>query len=191
MKKILLLLILFIGSFFLFRHFFATGNTQAPIHVLAPTATPTPAVGKPISITIPALGVNAAVEEVGLDSQGRMGVPEQNMDTAWYKYGPLPGSKGSAVIDGHFDTPTGAPAVFYNISHLKRGDNITVNDSNGNTYTFTVVQVTSYPYDKLPMQEIFASYDKPRLNLITCDGVWNRAQHNYSNRVVVYAERTF
>lgn len=189
MKRVLLILILFIGSFLLFRHFFIVGNTHESVGVLTPTTIPTPTVGKPVSISIPVLGVNAAIEEVGLDAQGRMGVPEQNMDTAWYKYGPLPGSKGSAVIDGHFDTPTGAPAVFYNISRLQRGDIITTKDSYGNTYSFTVTQVTSYPYNKLPMQEIFATNDKPRLNLITCDGVWNRAAHNYSNRVVVYAER--
>lgn len=194
MKKVLFLFVIFVVSFFLFVHFYTKGNTEVYTpkqlsqseNIVSPSASPS----IPSTIDIPAINVHANVESVGMDAQGRMGVPNAVMDTAWYKYGFLPGSKGSAVIDGHYDTQTGAPAVFYNISKLKIGDSIITTDTNNKSYTFIVTKVTSYPYNNLPMQEIFASTDKPRLNLITCDGVWNRTTHNYSNRTVVYAEIT-
>lgn len=194
MKKLLLLFIIFISSFFILTKIHGSSNKtetmlKSIVHVPIDTPTPTPIpVGTPVSISIPAIGLHTTVESVGMDSQGRMGVPQNVMDTAWYKYGYRPGEKGSAVIDGHYDTVTGAPASFYNISKLQQGDTISVTDTNNRAYTFTITQVTSYPYNQLPMQEIFASTDKARLNLITCDGTWNRATHNYSNRAVVYAE---
>lgn len=194
MKKLLFLLIIFVVTFFVFTRINAAKKTQKVIstitHVAQPTPSPTTTpitVGIPSTISIPAINVNAPIESVGMDAQGRMGVPNIETDTAWYKYGYKPGEKGSAVIDGHFDTPTGAPAVFYDLSKLQTGDTITVTDNMSKTYTFVVTEVTSYPYDQLPMQTIFASTDKSRLNLITCDGTWNRGAHNYSNRAVIYS----
>lgn len=162
-----------------------TTPTTAP----SPTSLP-PSIGIPISFTIPSLHVTTAIESVGMDNQGRMDVPKNVTDVAWYDLGYRPGQKGSAVIDGHYDTQTGAPAVFYNISKLTPGDTIVVQDDKGNTYTFTVTQNTNYPYNSLPLNEIFASNDRARLNLITCSGVWDHVQHNYSTRDVVYAELT-
>lgn len=194
MKKILLLLVIFFASFFLFIKSHDSGNPQSVASVVKSavtpaTPTPTPvSVGDPVSISIPAIGINTNVQQVGMDAQGRMGVPTNEVDTAWYKYGYRPGEKGSAVIDGHYDTPTGAPAVFYNLDKLQVGDAITVTDTNGRSYTFRITDVTNYPYDALPMRQIFASNDKPRLNLITCSGTWDRTTHNYLTRGVIYSE---
>lgn len=141
----------------------------------------------PTTLTIPKIGVSAQVESVGLDAQGKMDIPRNYVDVAWYDLGQKPGEKGSAVIDGHLDTPTGAPGVFSNISRLTAGDTIVVTDSNGKQYMFSVVDTESYPYNAFPLQKVFATNDQPRLNLITCQGKWDAASHNYSNRVVVYA----
>src|SRR5258708_18541677 len=89
-------------------------------------STPAPLVGVPIELQIPKIQVNAYVEEVGLDAQKRMDIPTKVIDVAWYKLGYKPGEKGSAVIDGHYDTVTGAGAVFYNLGKLTSGDNVVV-----------------------------------------------------------------
>ncbi len=155
----------------------------------APTAAPTPVPSTPINLQIPAIGVNANIQGVGMDAQGRMDVPNGwNGVVGWYNLGFVPGTTGSAVIDGHYDDPNGQPAVFWNIKNLQPGNQLIVTDSNNRTYTFSVTDVESYPYDGAPMQQIFDSTDKARLNLITCAGTWDKAAHNYSNRVVVYSE---
>lgn len=143
---------------------------------------------EPQTLTIPKLGVNAAVESVGEDSSGRMGVPEGVYNVGWYSPGFKPGENGSAVMAGHLDTTTGAPAVFYYVDQLAAGDQIIVTDKNGKSLVFEVIGMQSYPFDQVPLQEIFGVSDKPKLNLITCTGVWNRGSSNYSNRLVVYAE---
>lgn len=164
--------------------------------VSSPTNTPATSVKKveiqqyaqPQTLTIPKINLQAAVEAVGEDNLGRMDVPEKVDDVGWYKLGYKPGEKGSAVMDGHLDTATGAPAAFYYIDQLAVGDQVIVTDKNGKNFNFEVTRVQSYPFDQLPLQEVFASNDKPRLNLITCAGTWNSGSRNYSNRLVIYTE---
>ena len=142
----------------------------------------------PQTLTIPSLKVTATVESVGMDSQGRMDVPKNDFNAAWYNLGFKPGDKGSAVIDGHFDRASGAPAVFYELDSLKNGEKIIVSDGNGKTLTFIVTKKVYYPFDAFPLEEVFNTTDKPRLNLITCDGVYDTSTHNYSQRLVIYSE---
>lgn len=170
-----------------FKIFQSTQVVQKSSTSNSANITPTATVGNPTEIHIPSLGVTATVENVGLDSKGRMDVPLHALDVGWYRLGFKPGEKGSAVIDGHYDTVTGAPAVFYYISSLTPGQRIDVTDTSGKTYIFSVTYVTSYPYDQLPLRQIFDTTDKPRLNLITCNGTWDKLSKNYSQRAVVYS----
>ena len=154
------------------------------------TATPIPTIapGVPVRIGIPKINVSAVVESVGMDAKGRMDVPKNAVDTAWYSPGYKPGMPGSAVIDGHLDRVTGAPAVFWNIKKLVPGDVIRVSEDNGKIYTFAVLRVVHYPYNAFPMQEVFGASQTPMLNLVTCNGVWDKNTKNYSDRLVVYSK---
>jgi len=144
--------------------------------------------GIPTSITIPKINVHAAVESVGMDSLGRMDVPKTADDTAWYSPGYKPGMNGSAVIDGHLDRVTGAPAVFWNLKLLSAGDQIIITENNGQKYTFAVDHIMRYPYDSFPIKDVFGATHTPTLNLITCNGVWDQNTKNYSDRLVVYSK---
>lgn len=155
---------------------------------MVPTAMPTVTPGIPEQISIPKINVNTKVESVGMDSEGRMGVPTNPFDTAWYRPGFKPGMNGSAVIDGHLDLVTGAPAVFWNLKLLAIGDTITVTEDNGKKYTFAVSKIAKYPYNSFPIKQVFAASDVPMLNLITCNGVWDKASRNYSDRLVIYSK---
>ncbi len=150
----------------------------------APTLSP----GVPETITIPKIHVSAKVESVGMDSLGRMAVPTNATDTAWYSPGFKPGMNGSAVIDGHLDQVTGAPAVFWNLKLLTMGDTISVTEDNGKKYTFAVSEIKRYPYNTFPIKHVFAASDVPMLNLITCNGTWDKTSKNYSDRLVVYSK---
>ena len=149
--------------------------------------TPTPSLGQPMTLRIPKLNIQAPIESVGLTSTGRMDVPKTVGGTGWYAYGPKPGEVGNAVIDGHFDTPTGAPSVFYYIGNLHPGDTIQVVTTHHQTLTFTVTKVTSFPDNGFPIEEVFGASSSKNLNLITCSGMWDRTAHNYSNRTVIFS----
>lgn len=163
--------------------------------ILVPTAKPSPVpeskvTGIPVRIQIPRIGMNAAVEQVGLEADGTMSVPKSWWTVGWYNLGYKIGDAGSAVISGHYDTNTGAPAVFFRVGNLSTGDIITVTNSDGSIFKFRVYQKKSYPWDQMPLQTIFDSRGKSQLNLITCSGTWDKTTKNYSHRTVVYAEIT-
>lgn len=163
-----------------------------PAHESVAKSTVAPTVAEvgiiPQHIKIPKIAIDTTVESIGMDSKGRMDVPKDSDNTAWFQTGYKPGQNGNAVIDGHYDKATGAPSVFYNLTKLAPGDKIIVSDSVGKSLTFSVVRLENYPDDNFPIKEVFGPAAKPFLNLITCQGKWNEESHNYSQRGVVYAE---
>jgi len=178
-----------IAASFLAVYIFGGSETETPITIPGMPVVSGP-IGLPDRLIIPSIGVNALVQTVGIDSAGRMGIPTNFVDVAWYKLGPRPGESGSAVIDGHLDTAKDANAVFINLSLLKSGDDIYILDKAGQRVHFRVTGKEVYNYDKAPVEKIFDQGGKiSRLNLVTCDGTWNQVARNYSERLVVYSER--
>lgn len=143
---------------------------------------------KPQSLVIPKLNVTTTVEEVGEDSEGKMDVPKGVYNVGWYNLGFKPGEKGAAVMAGHLDTVTGAPAVFYYLEQLQVGDQVIVTGGNNKQLIFEVTNVQNYPFDQVPLGQVFGPSEKPMLNLITCTGTWDTGARNYSNRLVVYTQ---
>lgn len=134
--------------------------------------------------------MNAAVEQVGMEADGAMSAPKSWWTVGWYNLGYKIGDAGSAVMSGHYDTNTGAPAVFFRVKNLSVGDIMTVTNSNGSVFKYRVSRVESYPWDQVPLQSIFNSAGKVQLNLITCSGTWDKVTQNYSHRTVIYSDLT-
>ncbi|MDR3571590.1 MAG: class F sortase [Candidatus Pacebacteria bacterium] len=146
--------------------------------------------GKPVRLIIPAIGVDATIQSVGLAWQGNgeMGIPTNFTDVGWYNGGPRPGAPGSAVIDGHLDGRHVKEAVFYKLGTLQPGDMVEVVDATGKTRRFTVIDVKLYNQDA-PTSDIFSSdVSTARLNLITCAGQWVKSENGYDQRVVVFTQ---
>lgn len=144
------------------------------------------AVAVPVRLIIPVLYIGAQIEQVGVAAWGQMAVPDNAIDVGWFKLGPRPGEKGSAVIAGHFDGPTGDPGVFINLYMLKKGDRIVVEYDDGRSVVFMVRESRIYPAGYA--DEVFTSTDSAHLNLITCDGLWDGTKKSYSDRLVVFAD---
>lgn len=146
-------------------------------------------VGRPARLKIPKINVNASVEHVGLAQNGEMGVPKGPAGVAWLNLGPRPGEKGSAVIDGHFGWKNGIPAVFDNLYKLRKGDKIYIEDEKGVISTFVVRELRRYG-EHDDASAAFGSVDgKEHLNLITCEGAWDKTKKSYSNRLVVFTDK--
>jgi LPXTG-site transpeptidase (sortase) family protein len=142
----------------------------------------------PVRLIIPAIAINAPVEEVGTQANADLATPTQNpwQDVGWYNLGPQPGERGSAVIDGHLDRPGGFPAVFWHLRDLHVGDEVLVKNSSGITLRFQVTRIEFYPPQDAPIQDIFGNWGGTYLNLITCAGDWIPSQHQTNMRLVVY-----
>lgn len=158
-----------------------TKRTTAPTSNVAAKAI---AAGAPKYIRIPKLGLQANVQAVGLNAQGNMAAPNKLTDVAWYKPGPQPGVPGNAVIAGHFGKPH--QTAFWNLNQLKTRDLVEVVDSNGQLFTFEVTATERVNPSEAERQRIFGASNAKHLNLITCDGAWNKQTHSYDLRFIVY-----
>ena len=142
--------------------------------------------GLPVRLTIPRLDVDAAVEKVGLTPDGAMGVPSSPGTVAWFKLGPRPGDKGSAVIDGHSGYASVA-AVFDDLPSLRKGDLLFVEDAKGALVRFVVRR--SHLYDRdANAGDVFGRKDGRHLNLVTCTGAWDAAAGTHAQRLVVFTD---
>jgi len=165
-----------------------SGRAQSTATITAVHKQPPASPGLPVRLKIPKIGVDAALDYVGLTSEGNLGVPVGSVNAAWYKLGPRPGEKGDAVIDGHYGWVNNIPAVFDNLHTLQPGDNLYVEDAKGKTVTFVVRELRMYDPNQNDT-DVFVSTDgKAHLNLITCQGVWNKTLNGYPNRLVVFAD---
>jgi LPXTG-site transpeptidase (sortase) family protein len=147
--------------------------------------TPAPAV--PVRVAIPAIGVDADLESIGLLPGGKLDVPRQPENAGWYNLGPKPGETGNAVIDAHLDIGR-TRGVFWDLRKAKVGDVVYVTDARNQARAFRVAKTAVYPVDQAPMQEIFGTASGKHLNLITCAGVWSKRLNHYDKRLVVYTE---
>jgi len=160
------------------------GATATPLTL--PTPRPIVQTSPPVRMRIPALGIDTAVQWVGVDAEGRMDVPSNYTEVAWYERGPSPGTPGNSVIAGHLDSTTG-PAVFYRLEDLQPGDEIITSTQDGQEYRFVVTTSEVYDAVDAPLDRIFGNAIRPQLNLITCDGAFDQSQRQYDKRLVVYS----
>jgi len=143
----------------------------------------------PVSVRIPAIGVDSRLLRLGLNADGTVQVPSIRTSAgraAWYKYSATPGQIGSSVIEGHVDSQQG-PAVFFRLGALHRGDAIDVTLADGVTAVFRVTGVREYSKSRFPAKAIYGTTDFAALRLITCGGAFDYATGHYLSSTVVFA----
>jgi len=141
----------------------------------------------PNKIEMPSLQLGADVVSVGVTPDNVMEVPDDGSKVGWYSLGVKPGEQGGAIMTAHYDTSTGKPAIFYNLRKLKQGDPIFITQEDGEELLFQVEDIVSLPVKGFPTDLIYGDFPGKELILITCDGVWNPVEKNYTKRLVVFA----
>ncbi|MEV6207149.1 class F sortase [Kitasatospora sp. NPDC051914] len=154
----------------------------------AASAAPAMSRSKPVKLRIPQLFVEAPFTELGLTPEGGLAAPppEDRNLVGWYKDGPTPGQRGPAVVAGHVDTTKG-PAVFLMLYVMRPGNPVEITREDGSVAVFTVDSVQTFPKNAFPDQLVYGDTPDAQLRLITCAGEYNRATHDYSDNVVVFA----
>ena len=143
----------------------------------------------PVSVRIPAIGVDSHLLRLGLNRDGTIKVPSIQTSAdkaAWYKYSATPGQVGASVIEGHVDSTQG-PAVFFRLGALHPGNTIEVTLADGVTAVFRVTGVREYAKSRFPARAIYGTTDFAALRLITCGGAFDYATGHYLSSTVVYA----
>ncbi|MCE7793730.1 class F sortase [Salipaludibacillus sp. CUR1] len=141
----------------------------------------------PVLIHIPKFNLSVTVESCSLKKDGSLELPESGDVAGWFTNSSKPGASGNAVIAGHVDDFTG-PAAFFPLKNLVAGDEIIVESADSQTLVFQVTDLKAYPRENAPIQQIFGYSSKPRLNLITCHGLFNRDLKTHEERLVIFTD---
>ena len=158
-----------------------TGRTVAPASV----ATGQQA-ARPVSLSIPSIGVRTRLIHLGVNRDGTLQVPSSTAVAGWYTGSPRPGMVGSAIIAGHVDSRTG-PGIFFWLRTLRPGDRIYVGRADGTMAVFTVTRISKFAKDHFPTAAVYGPVPDSELRVITCGGIFDRSLGRYLSNVVVFA----
>jgi hypothetical protein len=154
---------------------------RAAIDVLAARPVTTP-----VRVTIPALDVDGPVLPAGVNSESELDVPPDAGTLVWYRHGPSPGERGSAVVAGHLNW-RGVSGLFADLAATPIGAEITVGYDDGSKQSFVVSSVELVPKPAVSVNGVFARGGARVLRLVTCGGEFDDAVRSYRSNVVVTA----
>jgi LPXTG-site transpeptidase (sortase) family protein len=143
----------------------------------APSPTPIPDYGTPTWMTIPSIGLDDQIVEVGIHDGA--------YEASWWDVGhqddsPDPGDIGNSIFNGHVST-INAGHVFRNLKKVQAGNAVFIYSDAYRT-EWSITDVFSVPRDST---DFMVQTEDPRITLYTCDGVWNPIQRQFSDRLVV------
>ncbi|MGW3999609.1 class F sortase [Amycolatopsis sp. NPDC004772] len=160
----------------------------APVPSSVPVSVPFKGL-RPTSVKIPKIGAESSLLAVAVKPDGSISVPSVHtpMQAAWYKFSPVPGDVGPAIVLGHVDGDK-KPGIFFKLKELVPGDEVDVDRSDGKKLKFVVDRVTQVPKETFPREAVYGNSSAPELRLITCGGAFDHAEHSYKDNIVVYAK---
>jgi LPXTG-site transpeptidase (sortase) family protein len=156
--------------------------------IVAPPQSAAAQVARPVSLTVPLIGVKTNLITLGLAAGGAMQVPSTSTVAGWFTGSPRPGAVGSSIIVGHVDSKSG-PGIFFRLPELKKGDDVYVKRSDGTTAEFRVTEVQEYPKDHFPTETVYGPTPDAELRLITCGGTFDSVTGHYLSNIIVYASQ--
>ena len=166
-----------------------------------PAAAPTEVPSRPsvtdnsaplVRVIIEAIGVNAPMITLGLDSAAIPEVPSSGAEVGWYNYSGRPGSGSNVVISGHV-TWNKRAAVFWRLGELQEGELIRLTTEGGGQLVYQVTaNLLVDPSDPESVRLIYPT-DTEMLTLVTRRGTFNRDASarfggQYTHRTVVQAK---
>jgi sortase (surface protein transpeptidase) len=166
-------------------------NTPRP----TPTATATPFNGRVARLKIPRFGVDAPIEDLGINARGELDTPKaENTAVGYYPEYAKPGWLGNSVFSAHVYYHS-IPAPFVSLAKSAVGDKLVVTMEDGTEYNYEVITNSRYHRDTIDMGAIIwpaqkADYDE-WITLITCGGELDSTGQEYVSRDVIVAKRVF
>lgn len=139
----------------------------------------------PTHITIPAINVDANIEQVPI-LNGVMGVPQDAWNVGWYPDISQPGHDTNVVMAGHKDWWGIGPTVFANLQNLSAGDKVYLTDADGAGFTYQITSVDSVDAN-VDAGQVVNDTGSEMLTLITCTGSFDGQE--YADRLIVRAQR--
>ena len=143
----------------------------------------------PKFIRIPKISVDGFLQNVGVDQNNAIAVPNNIHVAGWFNQSVSPGQNGLSIIDGHVDGRVVKEGVFSQISKLVAGDSFTIEFGDGSVKNFTVKKnVSVLTQDAAAVLFSQEPGIAKQLNLISCIGTYISKSKTYDHRQIVIAE---
>lgn len=130
---------------------------------------------EPSTISVPAIGVDSEVMQLGLQDNGLIEVPpyQYGSPPGWYVHSPTPGEIGPSVFLGHRNGLEGGPGIFADLPQIEIGDSVEVTRQDGSVATFTIYRTEQFDKsrDGFPTLRVYGNTTGPEIRLLTCDGL--------------------
>ncbi len=144
---------------------------------------------EPVRLTVPELGIDMDVTDVGLLRDGTLEIPETATVAGWYRAMAAPGADdGIALLAAHVDSPTGL-GPFAALKDVSEGAEVDVGLEDGATARYRVAAVEQTSKDTVDFERILDGSLGHHLVLVTCGGEFNWNTRHYDDNVIVWAER--
>ena len=176
----------------------SSDNKSAPATAAArsqtPAAPPTPGPScAPTHLSIPELGVDAAVVQIGLDPQGNLGSPSDadKKKAGWYPSALAGAARGSVILTGHtyHDESAIFRTDFDQKVHLGMAVQVSCPDGGRFSYRVTQAKVDLRVEDYsafIDTGRLYATDGPPQVLIVTCTN-WNPIRRDYDQRGVLVA----
>ncbi|MFD2491886.1 class F sortase [Amycolatopsis jiangsuensis] len=166
-------------------------GSSAPAPAAAPASSSPAAAAlaksEPVSVDVPSIDAHSSLVPLGLNADKTVQVPpvDQPLQAGWYRYGPMPGEVGPAVVLGHIDG-NHQKGIFWRLHEVKKGDEVVVGRKDGSKATFTVTRVDQIAKKTFPTEAVYGDTTDAQIRLITCGGAFDREAHSYLDNIIVY-----
>jgi hypothetical protein len=142
----------------------------------------------PRQLILPSIQTKGFIQPVAVDQHGAMAVPQNIHLAGWYVRGARPGDPGLSIIDGHVSGHY-LPGIFAHLTSLKSGHIFTVQYGDKSERQFKVRRLITVSTEEANSRLYERDSNiRSQLNLITCTGSYDTANHGYDERLIVVAE---
>ena len=149
-----------------------------------PEPEPDPIEAWPVWMYIPALGVDAAIQDTGTNAKGTsMDIAPSGSVISWWRVSSIPGNKGNAIFGSH-NRWNGSNGQLFSLDTLSVGDEMEIVYDDGSSLTFRLESVFVYVLATAPADIIMDLTGDARVTIITCKAPFNPNTGTSDNRIV-------
>lgn len=199
---------LLIAGFFVLRGFLEAPETELPIAEVAEPPLPEPETEPepepepeperiplivwPVRMIIPALSLDAEIQDTGYDATNTMEIVPSAEIISWLREGAIPANEGNAIFGGH-NKWRGQDCPLLELDTLQIGDEMEIEYEDGTRLTFLLESVFVYALATAPAHLIMDVEGEARVTVITCKAPFNPRIGTSDNRIVAIfkEERVF
>jgi len=137
----------------------------------------------PVWMRIPALNLDAPIEDTDPDPMYTMEIADSASTISWLRESPIPGNDGNALMGGHNKWRGEIGQLMY-LDTLTVGDKMEIEYADGSSLNFMLESVFVYALDTAPAHLILDLSGDARVTIITCKDPFNPAIGTSDYRIV-------